>query len=69
MIAWEDAITVCHDIRAMIEELPERAESFGAGVLAKVEDLEEWISTHKHCTPKMEIALENMQLGLERWLE
>jgi hypothetical protein len=64
----DEAIAFCRQLIEDLEELPERAEDFVAGVQPKVESMEEWIDTNSACTERMAEALLNMRRGTDKWM-
>lgn len=67
--AWEAAVEQCDDLLAACLDLPSRAEDFAFSVREKVESIRDWIVEHEHVTEAQLSALDNMNGGVDRWLE
>jgi hypothetical protein len=64
-----EAIEQCERIMEKIHDVPEAGEDFAASVSEKVDSIWQWIEEHGRVTPKQQEALDNMESGLDRWLE
>lgn len=65
---WEVALELCESILDSLDELPERAEDFAESVRDRTESIRDWIESHEDVTPAQQIALQNMESGVSRWL-
>lgn len=65
---YEEAIELCDEILASLEDLPEQAEDFSDSVYEKVTSMRVWIEENERVTDKMISALENIQAGVSKWL-
>lgn len=63
------AIAFCNQLVEDAGALPERAEDFAASVIEKAESMSEWIDANSRVTEKIASALENMRVGVDRWLD
>lgn len=66
---WEDAIEQCNRIMEMCNEVPERGEDFAYSVQQKVQEISETIEESERVTEAQQIALDNMESGVSRWIE
>lgn len=66
---WKRRLDQCEEILGKIDELPERAEDFAASVQEKVEDIARWIEDSEKVTEAQCVALDNIQAGVEAWLQ
>ena len=63
------ALELVDRIANLVDDLPERAEEFGEGVMERAQDIGYWISSNQHVTERQMEALQNMLVGMKRWLE
>jgi len=66
---WEIRLIQCARILQMVSQLPDRAADFGDSVSEKVYDMQAWIEDNNHVTAAQQDALDNMESGVERWLQ
>lgn len=66
-VRW--ALKQCDEICELIEDLPETAFDFGESVGEKVRGIAQTIERTNEVTKPQQSALDNMQAGVERWLE
>ncbi len=64
----EEALSQCDTILGMIEDLPMEADDFGESVGEKVRGIRATIEKRQIVTEPQQIALNNMQSGVENWL-
>jgi hypothetical protein len=64
-----EAIETCNRILSKCDDVPERGEDFAESVREKAESIREWIEENDKVTEAQCAALENMESGLDRWLE
>ena len=68
-LAWRMALEQCQEIIELLKELPERTpDEFRDDIGIKAESMSIWIEENQHVTPEQQRALDNMQGGVERWL-
>lgn len=66
---WVRWANRAHDAADRCDEIPERGEDFAESVQAKLESIIETIERTEHVTPAQKQAIENMEHGIERWLD
>ncbi len=59
----------CSDLIAMASEISGEGCGFAESVIEKVQGISETVGRLGRVTPKQRQAVENMQAGVERWLE
>lgn len=64
---WSGSVDQIDEILERAEELPEVAQEFQEGVVDRLKGIQNWMIENKHITPKMEQAIENIELGIEKW--
>lgn len=74
MALWNDAISQCNAILALIEdEVPgwawDKSSEFFEGIKERVVSMQEWIEQKEHVTAKMLDALDNMERGVRSWIQ
>ncbi len=62
------AIYVAKEILGKIADLPERAAEYATSVEEKTGSILSWIEEKDHVTDKQLGSLENMNLGVDKWL-
>lgn len=65
----KEAERLLESIREGVECLPDEGEEFGQSVLEKAESIMEWAEKENFITPKQLEALENMDNGIQKWLD
>lgn len=65
----KEALELAQFILDHADDLPDRAEEFAESVREKAASMKEWIQAHNRVTNMQFQALENMQAGVEKWLE
>jgi hypothetical protein len=63
------ALQQCDDIQEKIDELPDEGMEFGESVGEKVAGIAETIERTRRVTDAQARALDNMEDGVDRWLE
>ena len=58
---YEEAIKLCEGIISDLEELPERTRRWREDTYGYVEDVQNWMEEHKHCTEKQVKRLEEIK--------
>lgn len=66
---WRDALEQCNRIAELCDDIPERGEEFADSVREKAENYASWIRKNKEVTRRMQEALDNMEAGVNRWLD
>lgn len=64
-----EALEQCERIFEKCEEMPDRGYEFADSVREKVESMESTIEKSGYVTPGQKEALDNMESGLDRWLD
>lgn len=64
----KDLVEKCEEITGN-EDLPENAHDFAESVSEKLTGMSEWAEKNDHVTPKMQSSIENIERGIDRWLE
>tara|TARA_Y100000310_G_scaffold117187_1_gene115936 strand:- start:534 stop:1004 length:471 start_codon:yes stop_codon:yes gene_type:complete len=65
----EDAYNQCDSILSLIDDIPEAGWDFGDSVKEKVDGIQSTIVLNNWVTDAQQEALDNMQAGVERWLD
>jgi len=63
------AIVQCESIMEACEEIPDNGADFATSVYERVQSIAATIEDRNHVTERQREALDNMQAGVERWLE
>jgi hypothetical protein len=69
MSAATDAIEQCDRILEKCDEVPEEGIDFAESIRGKVRSMRTWIWNNGHVTDKQQTSLDNMESGVDRWLE
>lgn len=62
-----EAIEQCDRILSTVDELPEAADDFAAGVQETIRGIRDTISKTMRVTDKQQAALDNMESGCDAW--
>lgn len=63
------AIEQCDRIIEKCGEVPDDGEDFADSVIEKAASIRDWIHKHGRVTDRQQTALDNMESGVDRWLE
>ena len=66
---WEEACEQCERIIEKCDEMPSRAEDFTESVREKVQGIWGTIEVSEEVTENQQNALDNMEAGLDKWLD
>jgi hypothetical protein len=59
----------CREVLEKADELPERAADFQEGVTERLQSMADWAEENSKVTAKMIETVENIDRGIDRWLE
>ena len=67
---WQPFVEGCDECLDDLVLIPyfARAQVFADSVREKVEGMRDWAEEHEHVTETMEVALANMQEGVNNWI-
>lgn len=65
---WEDAVKQCEHILELCAQVGGAGRAFAESVSEKVESIAETITQRQSVTEGQQLALGNMQRGVEKWI-
>lgn len=66
-LEWKKYAEKCMQAIDDLDELPDAAADFVAGVGPKLRSMYDWINENERVTPKMTTAIDNIISGIEKW--